>query len=84
MVKTEAPACAKAAGNSYSLHLPLGAPLLDSTCRLSVGLLIRNLRAPVESEPECRSACAIPNRRCWQQQSPAAAVPLSAVTASPG
>ena len=31
MVKTEAPACAKAAGNSYSLHLPLGAPLLDST-----------------------------------------------------
>ena len=27
MVKTEAPACAKAAGNSYSLHLPLGAPL---------------------------------------------------------
>ena len=30
MVKTEAPACAKAAGNSYSLHLPLGAPLLDS------------------------------------------------------
>ena len=31
-VKTEAPAYAKAAGNSYSLHLPLGAPLLDSTC----------------------------------------------------
>ena len=30
MVKTEAPACAKAAGNSYSLHLPLGAPLLQS------------------------------------------------------
>ena len=34
MVKTEAPACAKAAGNSYSLHLPLGAPLLDSTIEL--------------------------------------------------
>ena len=31
MVKTEAPAHAKAAGNSYSLHLRQGAPLLDST-----------------------------------------------------
>ena len=55
-----------------------------SSCRLSVGLLIKNLRAPVESEPECRSACAIPNKRCWQQQSPSAAVPLSLVTASTG
>ena len=30
-VETEAPACAKAAGNSYTLHLRQGAPLLDST-----------------------------------------------------
>ena len=29
--ETEAPAHAKAAGNSYSLHLRQGAPLLDST-----------------------------------------------------
>ena len=33
MVGTEAPAHAKAAGNSYSPYLRQGAPLLDSTLR---------------------------------------------------
>ena len=39
MVKTEAPAYAKAAGNSYSLHLPLAR--LSSTLRLESYLLKR-------------------------------------------
>ena len=39
MVKTEAPAYAKAAGNSYSLHLPLAR--LSSTLQLESYLLKR-------------------------------------------
>ena len=42
MVKTEAPAYAKAAGNSYSLHLPLAR--LSSTLQALIYLTTQNKR----------------------------------------
>ncbi len=45
MVKTEAPAYAKAAGNSYSLHLPLAR--LSSTLQANMRLSLVQSTLPV-------------------------------------
>ena len=48
MVKTEAPAYAKAAGNSYSLHLPLAR--LSSTLRLRPAMICAAAGATLSPE----------------------------------
>ena len=53
MVKTEAPAYAKAAGNSYSLHLPLAR--LSSTLQLHRGKHV----AYINAAPKARGSLCL-------------------------